>query len=154
MTDQELLSEYADGRLDGPARGAFERRLAAEPELASRLRLLRAMRDALRAEAKPAPAALRARLRAAARAAAPAPSWTELLREALSPRPWSLAAAGACAAALLMVAVDGSRPPAPAAPAQSAGAPLPETRWVEGPAQRALAAELWSDDEGGDDDAL
>lgn len=151
MTDEELLSGYLDGRLGGRDAAAFEARLSAEPDLARRLRVLRALKGALRDAAVPAPAALKASLKAAARAAAPEPAWRLLLREAFAARPGSFAAASAFAAALVMIAVRGERPAAPpAAPA----APLasPETRWVTGEAHRALAAELWSDDEGGDGD--
>lgn len=154
MTDQELLSEYADGRLDGASRAAFERRLEAEPALAARLRVLRAMQAGLRSSAVPAPAALRARLKAAARAAAPEPSWRLILREAFAPRPGSFAAATAFAAALLMVAVKGGKPVAPPPQAPAAAAPVPEASWTAGEAYQALGAELWSDDEGGDDDAI
>lgn len=156
MTDEELLSGYLDGRLDRAAAAALEARLDAEPALARRLRVLRAMRGALRDTAVPAPAALRARLKAAARAAAPEPAWRVLLREALSVRPGSFAAASAFAAALVMIAVRGDKPvqsvPPPSLP--SLQGDFPETRWVKGEAHRALAAELWSEDEGGEDDAL
>lgn len=150
MTDEELLSEYVDGRLDRAAAAALESRLAAEPALAARLRLLRAMKGALGGLAVPAPAALKASLKAAARAAAPEPAWRMLLREAVAPRPGSFAAASAFAAALVMIAVRGEKPVAPPPPAAPVAAP--ETRWIMGEANRALAAELWSDDEGGDED--
>lgn len=150
MTDEELLSEYVDGRLDRPAAAALESRLAAEPALARRLRLLRAMKGALGGLAVPAPAALKASLKASARAAAPEPAWRLLLREAFAPRPGSFAAASAFAAALVMIAVRGEKPVTPPTPAAPVAAP--ETRWVMGEANRALAAELWSDDEGGDED--
>jgi anti-sigma factor RsiW len=153
MTDEELISEYLDGRLGAADAAGLERRLAAEPGLAARLRVLRAMKDGLRSAAVPTPAALKARLKAAARAAAPEPSWRLILREAFAPRPCSFAAATAFAAAVVLIAVRGERPqrpvPPPAAPVAS-----PETGWSADEAQRALAAELWSDDEGGDDDAL
>jgi anti-sigma factor RsiW len=73
MTDEELISEYLDGRLGAADAAGLERRLAAEPGLAARLRVLRAMKDGLRSAAVPTPAALKARLKAAARVAAPGP---------------------------------------------------------------------------------
>lgn len=152
MTDEELLSEYVDGRLDRPAAAALESRLAAEPALARRLRLLRAMKGALGGLAVPAPASLKASLKAAARAAGPEPSWRLLLREAFSPRPGSFAAATAFAAALVMIAVRGEKPAVPPPPTPPLQAESTGARWVTGEAQRALAAELWSDDEGGDED--
>lgn len=152
MTDEERLSQYLDGRLEPGARAAFESRLGAEPALARRLRVLAALKGALRDAAEPAPAALRARLKAAARAAlpAPAPLWRRLLREALSPEPWNLAAASAFAAAALMVALHRERGPDPVAPPAGVSAPA----WTASAEYQALGRELWSEDEGGDDDAI
>jgi anti-sigma factor RsiW len=151
MTDEELISEYLDGRLAAPDAAALERRLAAEPGLAARLRVLRAVKAGLKSAAVPAPAALRARLKAAARSAAPEPAWRMILREAFAPRPGSFAAATAFAAAVVLIAVRGEKPPRPVLPPIL---PVVSPEAGPAPAQAALAVELWSDDEGGDDDAL
>lgn len=153
----ELLSEYLDGRLDAESRRRAESLLAADPALARRLRLLQAMRGALRATAEPAPGALRAALYAAAAQRAQRPSWRTLLKEALVPKPWAFGAASAFAAALVVLALRTHRPPAappafaPAASSVESAAPVAAApQWRA--AQAQLAAELWTDDDGGDDD--
>ncbi len=64
MNHDELLTDYLDERLDAEGRRRVEALLAADAGLARRLRLLRAMRGALRETEAPAPAGLKARLRA------------------------------------------------------------------------------------------
>ena len=150
MNHEEELSEYLDGRLDAAGRRRVEALLAADPALERRLRLLKAMRGALRAEAEPAPAGLKARLRAVAIERRERPSWLGRLRETFTPKPWAFAGASAFAAALVVLALRHDRPalpvPAPIAAEQQA--------WTQGAEYRDLTADLWSDDEGGDDEAL
>jgi anti-sigma factor RsiW len=149
MNSDELLSDYMDGRLDAEGRRRVEALLAADAGLARRLRLMRAVRGALRETEAPAPAGLRASLRRAAAEAGERTSWLGLLKEALAPKPWAFGAASAFAAALVVLAVRHERP-APAATA----APVAASAWTAGEANREAAADLWADDEGGDDDAL
>ena len=150
MNHEELLTDYLDGRLDAAGRREAEALLAADPALARRLRLLRAVRGALRAEAAPAPAALKARLRAAAAERASRPGWRDMVREAFSPRPWSWGAATACAAVLAAVLVRKDKAPA-AAPAplliEAAAPAAPAPEWDRA---RGELSQLWADDDGGD----
>lgn len=152
MNHDEELSEYLDGRLDAAGRRRVEALLAADPALERRLRLLTAMRSALRAEARPAPAGLKTRLKEAAERSAERPGWLSLLKEALAPRPWALAAAGA--AAVVVLALNRERPAAPPAPAPVAvvvpAAPVLTPDLTAASAK--LGAELWTDDDGGDHD--
>lgn len=66
-TDQTLMA-YADGELPAGEAAALERRLAAEPDLAARLRRFTATRDLLRQSAVAQPAALPPGLEAKVRA--------------------------------------------------------------------------------------
>lgn len=144
---ETLLSEYLDGRLDAAGRRRVEALLEADPALARRLRLMRAMRGALRASAVPAPAPLKAALRARAQERASRPSWLAALKEALQPKPWAFGAASAFAAALIVLSLRREPPHAPRTE------PASVQSWTEGESYRELGRELWSDDEGGDDEA-
>lgn len=150
MNHDEDLSDYLDGRLDAAGRARVEALLAADPALARRLRLYQAQRAALRATASPAPADLKANLRAAAVERAERPTWRGLLKEAFAPKPWAFGAASAFAAAVVVLALrhdePAKLPPAPVVAAAPA--------WTQGADYRDLAQELWSDEEGGDDEAL
>lgn len=150
MNHDELLTEYMDGRLDAEGRRRVEALLAADAGLARRLRLMRAVRGALRETEAPAPAGLRARLSSSVSQADGRATWLDALKRALAPKPWAFGAASAFAAALVVLAVRRDRPvPAPQeAPVAAAQA------WTAGEANQDLAADLWADDEGGDDDAL
>ncbi|OGS39510.1 MAG: hypothetical protein A2506_03765 [Elusimicrobia bacterium RIFOXYD12_FULL_66_9] len=109
-------------------------------------RLLRAMKAALIASAPPMPSDLKAELKRMARARAPRPSWLELLRQSLSARPWAYGAGAAFAAAGLMIML------------RLSSAPSPATDPVTGPVARVVPvsapplADLWTDDDGGDED--
>ena len=72
--EDTTLSDYVDGRLDSAEKAAFEARLARDPALAGRLRLLRAMRASLASCGRPMPADLKAALKREARARAARPS--------------------------------------------------------------------------------
>jgi anti-sigma factor RsiW len=143
--DEETLSEYIDGRLAPVEKEAFERRLGAEPALARRLRLLRAMRSSLIAGARAMPADLKAELKRRARARAPKP------RRSLRQR-WLAAFGGAglgCglgaafAAALLAFAVR------LALPRHGRPAAATFSVWKDAAASEGLK-NLWSDDDGRD----
>ena len=136
--DEQILSDYFDGRLKPAEKAAFEARLAVDAALARRLRLLRAMKASMTAAARPMPAELKASLKRQARARA-------LRSPALWRFDWRIAFGGAFAAAALVLAVRLAVPNRPA-PKRAA------TRsWDDAAASRALK-ELWSDDDGGDGD--
>ncbi|ETX30406.1 anti-sigma factor family protein [Roseivivax isoporae] len=110
----EILMAYADGELPPAEASALEARLAAEPDLAERLRLFTGTRDALsaaaarRAEA-PLPEGMEARLRAAMAGAAAGRSTDNVVplraRAATAPAQGGSAWAPAAIAASLALAV-------------------------------------------------
>jgi anti-sigma-K factor RskA len=115
---EDLLTRYALGELVGDEARAFERRLAADPELAREARELRRSFEQIGYSAtREPPAALRARVLAAAASAAPPAG------RGVRGVPWSIAAplTGLAASALLALGI-GAR-----------------TLWVE---NRALRAEI------------
>ncbi|MBI2385753.1 MAG: hypothetical protein HYV14_07035 [Elusimicrobia bacterium] len=97
----------------------------------------------------PAPQSLKDELKRMARSRKPAPSIWDGLREALSGGAWAYGAGAAFAAAgvgmLILRAVPGREAP-------PAVAERPVQR-IESAAPQALA-DLWSDDDGGDDDEI
>lgn len=143
--DEESLTDYVDGRMAPEGKAAFEARLAAEPGLERRLRLLRAMRASLKADAPAMPADLKASLKRQARerAARPRFSWLESLRAALGSG-LGCGVGAAFVAALLAVAVKLTLPRHPAAGASRA-------EWTDDAASAGLKA-LWIDDDGRDGD--
>jgi len=106
-------------------------------------RMLKAMRKALIASAPSMPPDLKAELKRMARARAPRPSWWNVLRESLSARPWAYGAGAAFAAAGLMIVLRFAATPTavPAAPVASVVLDAPPP-----------LADLWTDDDGGDED--
>ena len=150
--DDEILSDYVDGRMTSAEAAAFEERAAADAGLTRRLRLLRAMRASLSAAARPMPADLKAALKREARARAPkfAPSRLDGWRAALGGAPWTAyGLGGAFAAAALALGLRASvpkRPPQFSSP-ERAAAPV----WNDAAAARGLN-DLWTDDDGGTGD--
>jgi anti-sigma factor RsiW len=142
--DEETLSDYLDGRLAPAEKAAFEGRLAAEPALARRLRLLRAMRSSLAAGAKPMPEDLKAALKREIRARADGgrPSWLEAWRAAMRGSGVGCGVGAAFAAAALAFA---ARLTLPARSSRSA----PASAWSDAAASAGLK-ELWVDDDGRD----
>lgn len=106
-------------------------------------RLQLAVKRALIASAPPMPADLKAELMRMARARAPRASLLSVLRESLSARPWAYGAGAAFAAAGLMIVLRFAEAPVPAA--------APVARAVPDDAPPPLA-DLWTDDDGGDED--
>ena len=147
--DEETLTDYLDGRMAPAERAAFEARLAAEPALERRLRLLRAMRASLAAGARAMPADLKASLKRAARARAakPRPSWREAWRSAFGGSGAGCGLGAAFAAALLAFAVRLVLP----ARTSGAGARAPAPVWNDAAASAGLKR-LWTDDDGSDRD--
>ena len=146
--DEETLTDYLDGRMAPAEAAAFEARLAAEPALERRLRLLRAMRAALGAGARRMPADLKAALKreARARAAKASPGWLEAWRSALGGSGVGCGIGAALAAALLSLAVRLALPSRASAPgARTAPA------WNDAAASAGLKS-LWSEDDGRDRD--
>jgi anti-sigma factor RsiW len=145
--DEETLSDYLDGRLPPAEKAAFEGRLAVEPALDRRLRLLRAMRASLAAGARAMPEDLKASLKRQARARAPKPrlSWLESLRAAVGSG-LGCGVGAAFAAALLAFAVRLALPRRLASAAPSAA-----SAWKDEAASAGLKR-LWIDDDGRDGD--
>ena len=143
--DEEKLTDYFDGRMAPAEKAAFEARLAADPALERRLRLLRAMRASLKAGAPAMPADLKASLKRQARerAARPRVSWLESLRAALGSG-LGCGVGAAFVAALLAVAVKLALPLRHAAGASAA-------EWKDDAASAGLKG-LWIDDDGRDAD--
>ena len=109
----------------------------------------RLARAAMKSLLVPAPQSLKDELRRMARDRRPAPSMWDGLREALSGGAWAYGAGAAFAAAAVGVLIVRAVPEREAAPALTQ---RPVQR-VESVAPQALA-ELWSDDDGGDDDEI
>jgi anti-sigma factor RsiW len=142
--DEEELSDYCDGRMESEEKAAFERRLADEPALERRLRLLRAMKAALKATAPAMPADLKAALKREARARAEKPrtSWLDAWRASLrSGLGCGLGAAFAVAALAFAARL--------ALPRHHAARPAGS--WSDAAASEGLKG-LWSDDDGRDGD--
>jgi anti-sigma factor RsiW len=147
--DEETLTDYLDGRLAPAEKAAFEARLAAEPALERRLRLLRAVRSSLKAGARAMPPDLKAALKreARSRAAKPRPSWRGALRSMFGGSGLGCGLGAAFAAALLSLAVRLTLPRRPSgSPARSA-APV----WTDAAASAGLKS-LWTEDDGRDRD--
>jgi anti-sigma factor RsiW len=143
--DEETLTDYLDGRMAPAEKTAFEARLAAEPALDRRLRLLRAMRASLKSGARAMPADLKASLlrEARARSAKPRPSWREAWRSMFAGSGLGCGLGAVFAAALLAFAVRLALPGRRAASA----APV----WNDAAASAGLKS-LWRDDDGRDRD--
>jgi anti-sigma factor RsiW len=146
--DEETFTDYLDGRLTAAQRAAFEIRLAAEPALERRLRLLRAMRASLKRGAVAMPADLKAALKREARAPAAKrrPSWRETWRSVFGGSGVGCGLGAAFAAALLAIGV---RFVLPRRPAVSGPAATPA--WKDAAASDGLKS-LWTDDDGRDRD--
>jgi anti-sigma factor RsiW len=144
--DEETLTDYLDGRMGPAEKAAFEGRLAAEPALERRLRLLRAMRAALKGGERAMPADLKASLKreARARAAKDRPSWREAWRSRFGGSGVGCGLGAAFAAALLAFAV---RLVLPRRTAARAAPPV----WNDAAASAGLKS-LWTDDDGRDRD--
>lgn len=97
----------------------------------------------------PAPESLRAELKRLARKRKPAPSIWDGLREAMSGGAWAYGAGAAFAAAGVGVIILRAVPERPAGP----GVAERPTLRIEAAPPQALA-DLWSDDDGGDDDEI
>lgn len=97
----------------------------------------------------PAPESLKADLKRLARNRKPAPTIWDGLREAMSGGAWAYGAGAAFAAAAVGVFLLRAVPERAGVPAV-AERPV---RTIEGAAPQALA-DLWSDDDGGDDDEI
>ena len=108
-------------------------------------RLLRAMKAAMAASARPMPADLKAELKRQARARAPRQSWFAVLRESLTAQPWAYGAGAAFAAAGLVIILRLASAPGPV--------PVPPVAQVAPEAPPPLA-DLWTDDDGGDSDEV
>ena len=146
--DEETLTDYIDGRMTPAEKAAFKGRLAAEPALERRLRLLRAMRAALKRGAVPMPADLKAALKreARARAAKARPSWREAWRSMFGSG-LGCGLGAAFAAALLALGVRFVLPRRPAASGSGPASPV----WKDAAASDGLKS-LWNDDDGRDRD--
>ena len=108
-------------------------------------RLAKAAMKSLRV---PAPEGLKADLKRLARNKRPAPSIWDAFREAVSGGAWAYGAGAAFATAAVGVFILRAIPAREPAPASGAAA-----RPQAAPAPQALA-DLWSDDDGGDDDEI
>lgn len=152
MNDEETLSDYVDNRLAREEHRAFEARLKADPALARRARLLRAMKSALAASAPPMPADLKAALKREARARAAAPSRLARLRAALTGGSWTYGiGAAAFAAAALALALRYAPPLRRDGAGPGGGASNRAAGWSDQDLARGLEG-MWSDDSGGDND--
>ena len=147
--DEETLTDYLDGRMAPAEKAAFESRLAAEPALERRLRLLQAMRASLKRGAVAMPADLKAALKreARARAAKARPSWREAWRSMFGGSGVGCGLGAAFAAALLALGVRFVLPRRPAASGGGASSPI----WKDAAASDGLKS-LWNDDDGRDRD--
>ncbi|HEX4048897.1 MAG TPA: hypothetical protein VH309_13720 [Elusimicrobiota bacterium] len=145
--DEQTLTDYLDGRLAPAERAAFEARLASEPALDRRLRLLRAMRGALQGGAKAMPADLKAALKreARARASKGRRSWLERLRSAFGGSGLGCGLGAAFAAALLTFAARWILPRRASGAEAGAAAPA----WNDAAVSSGLKG-LWTDDDGRD----
>lgn len=107
----------------------------------------RIAKAAMRSLRVPAPQSLKDDLKRMARGRQPAPSPWDGLREALSGGAWAYGAGAAFAAAgvgvLILRAVPPPEPTRPRAVAEAAPSPSAQ-----------VLADLWSDDDGGDDDEI
>jgi anti-sigma factor RsiW len=153
MNDEELLSDYVDGRLAPAAKAAFEARLKASPALARRARTLKAMKSALAGSAPKMPADLKAALKRDARAADArrrrSPSWLDSLRASFS-APWAYGA-GAAAFAAAAVTLALHHPAQTVRTPQVSPAPGSSAAFSDPAAAQGLQS-LWSDDNGRDND--
>ncbi|OGR68796.1 MAG: hypothetical protein A2X40_08970 [Elusimicrobia bacterium GWC2_65_9] len=149
MSDDSELSDYLDGRLAPGEKAVFEARLCRDPDLSRRLCLLRALRASLAASVRPMPADLKAALKREAAARMARPSWRGLLRESLAAHRWSYGAGAAFAAAALVLVVRSAvAPPPPPAPVARVEPRAPE---AAAPSVASSLADLWTDDDGGDE---
>jgi anti-sigma factor RsiW len=139
--DDEALSDYFDGRMPPAERAAFARRLAVEPVLERRLRLLKAMRESLRASAPAMPADLKAALKREARGRGAAKRRSSLMDALRSSFGCGLGAA--FAAAVLAFAVRLTMP--------GNHAKHDSPSWNDGSVSEGLKS-LWNDDDGSDRD--
>ena len=147
--DEEALTDYIDGRLGAGAKSAFERRLAAEPGLARRLKLALAAKSALAASVPlHMPGDLKAALKRRARERVPRPtsSWMDAWGGAFTAPAWAYGIGAAFAAAAFILLARGGAPKKEAAPTSA-----PVARWSDTAAAEGLQ-DLWSDDSGADDD--
>lgn len=147
--DEETLSDYVDGRMAPAEKTAFEARLAAEPALERRLRLLRAMRASLKGGARAMPADLKAALKREARARAPKTrrSWREVWRSLFG----SGLGCGLGAAFAATVLSLGARWALPRRPPAASSAHAAPPVWTDKAASAGLKS-LWVDDDGRDRD--
>lgn len=97
----------------------------------------------------PAPESLRAELKRLARKRKPAPTIWDGLREAMSGGAWAYGAGAAFAAAGVGAIILRAVPERPAAPGVAERPAL----MIEAAPPQALA-DMWSDDDGGDDDEI
>ena len=150
MKDEELLSDYVDGRLAAGARASLEARLNAEPALARRARVLKAMKFALSGAAPAMPADLKTELKRRARAHAPrrGSSWLDDLRAALW-APWAYGAGAAAFAAAALTVVLLHHPSATSPVTRFSPAPVAA---FSDPAAAEGLKNLWREDNGGDGD--
>ena len=143
--NDEVLTDYIDGRMTPADRAAFEARLASEPALARRLRLTLALRDSLRSTAPRMPADLKAALKrqARARTVKARPSWPDRVRAALFSPALGYGLGAAFAGAALVFAVRLASGPREAAPGM-VQTPELAARMAD------VSADLWSEDDGSD----
>ncbi len=144
--DEEMLTDYLDGRMSSAAKAEFERRLGDEPVLAHRARWAQAMRRALTLGVPPLPEDLKAKLLAQARRHVRIEVEVPLrgsLWSALYASPWTWGAGAAFAAAALAVVLKCSWKPC----LQSRDIAIRE----KSPTHH-LSPDLWSEDDGQDHD--
>lgn len=109
----------------------------------------RLSKAAMRSLHVPAPESLRAELKRLARKRKPAPSIWDGLREAMSGGAWAYGAGAAFAAAGVGVVILRAVPERPSA----TGVAERPALMIEAAPPQALA-DMWSDDDGGDDDEI